>query len=123
MPACPDPTGLPMSVVETLAQFVLRVSVTGCSFLVSASSPARMSRGARGIPRPAIAMMSRWSSLAPPPNVLMTAKRYACSSSPLSGAAESLAHAGLADDFEQFAGDLLGELSAEYLCRRGLAHR
>ena len=41
---------------------------------------ASAQRGARGIPRPAIPMISRCTSLTPPPNVPTGAWRYACSS-------------------------------------------
>ena len=39
-------------------------------------------RGARGIPRPTMAMMSRWISLVPPPKVKMVWLRELCSSRP-----------------------------------------
>ena len=69
-----------------------------------------------------MAMMSRWSSLAPPPKVLMTASAVGVLQFALERRRRAGARAVLADHFEQFAGDLLSELGAEYLCRRGLAH-
>src|SRR5439155_27371518 len=40
----------------------------------------------RGSPSPCVAMIIRWISFTPPPNVLISAERYACSSTPFSTA-------------------------------------
>ena len=69
-----------------------------------------------------MAMMSRWTSLVPPPKVKMVWLREFCSSRPREhGSGRALRQvAGLAHDLEQEPVGLQGELRAEHLGGRGV---
>ena len=84
-----DAVGLSLDTLQPLVRRVVGENLRrqlAESFLLGCEREIhrRLRQRARGMPRPAMAMMSRWTSLVPPPKVRMRVVRYIRSTRPRS---------------------------------------